>query len=89
MNEKAILEQLEGLARNLGINIRYETIDPDESFGVGGLCRLRGETFLIIHTKASAREKIQTFARALQGFDLDSLHMRPFIREFLTEFSKR
>ena len=64
-------------------------MDPDESFTVGGLCRLRGETFLIIHPKASVREKIETFARALRGFDLDSVHMRPFIREFLTDYQPK
>ena len=43
MDEKEILNQLEELAKSLGIIIRYEQLLKEGSFFPGGLCRIKGE----------------------------------------------
>jgi len=85
MDEDAVIEQLEELARGFGIEIRYEPIVIEEEAinVVGGLCKLRGEKILIINSKAPVRDKIQAFARALSNFDLDQIYIRPAIRALL------
>ena len=85
MDEDAVIEQLEELARGFGIEIRYEPIVIEEEAinVVGGLCKLRGEKILIINSKAPVRDKIQALARALSNFDLDQIYIRPAIRALL------
>jgi len=85
MDDDAIIEQLEELAKGFGIEIRYEPIILDEEIitVVGGLCKLRGKQLLIINAKASVKDKIKVFVRALSNFDLDQIYIRPAIRELL------
>jgi hypothetical protein len=83
LDEKKILEQLEEVARALGIEIRYEPIRRESGFFPGGLCRLRGEDVLIINSQAAAGDKIETLVKALRHFDLGRVYMRPALREFL------
>ena len=85
MDENAIIEQLEELVRTFGIQIRSETIKQDEDLVkvVGGLCLLRGEYILIINSKATKVERINTLATALKHFDLDQIYLLPVLRELL------
>ena len=78
-----LLQQLEELAEQLGIAVRYENLSMEESSGRGGICRIKGEYVLIIHRSASTREKIQIIADALRRFDLGDTYVRPAIRELI------
>ena len=87
MDDHAILNQLEELAGNLGIKIRYETLKREVSLQRGGLCRLKGEYLLFIDSKASTKEKIEGLARTLGRFDLDKVYVKPGLREFLDPYA--
>ena len=83
MDNHAVLSQLEGLAEQLGIQIRYEKITEEELTGAGGLCRLKGECFIIVNSRATTKDKILALVRALKNFDLDDVYIRPALRELL------
>ena len=85
MDEDVVIEQLEELARMLGIEVRYESISLEEETinVVGGFCVLRGENLLIINSKVRMKDKIKVFAQALSRFSLDHIYIRPAIRELL------
>jgi hypothetical protein len=85
VDEEAIIDQLEELAREFGIQIRYEAIKQDEELKqvAGGLCLLKGEYILIINSKATAKDRIRTLAEALRHFNLDQIYIRPVLRELL------
>ncbi len=85
MDENTIIDQLEELIKSFGVQIRREPIKQDEDLVkvVGGLCLLRGEYILIINSKATTMEKINTLATALKHFDLDQIYLRPVLRELL------
>ena len=85
MDENTIIEQLEELIKSFGVQIRREPIKQDEDLVkvVGGLCLLRGEYVLIINSKATATDRIETLATALKHFDLDQTYLRPILRELL------
>jgi hypothetical protein len=85
MDQDAIIDELEELAKRFGIQIRYEPIKQDEDLVrvVGGLCLLRGEYVLIINSKTAVADKIRTFAEALRHFDLDQIYIKPAVRELL------
>ena len=91
MTEDTIIEQLEELAKSFGIQIRSEAIKQDEDLVrvVGGLCKLKGEYVLIINSKATAMDRIWTLATALKHFDLESIYLRPVIRELLEKIPEQ
>jgi len=88
LHENTILGQLEELAQNLAIQIRYEPIKKEGTFSPGGLCRLKGENLLIINSKATTKDKIQALAKAVNRFDLSQVYVRPGLREFLDTLSE-
>jgi len=85
MDESTIIEQLEELVKSFSIQIRSEPIKQDEDLVrvVGGLCLLKGEYILIINSKATIVERINTLATALKHFDLEQIYLRPILRELL------
>ncbi len=85
MSDEFLLDQLEALANTLGIKIRYENLNLEESSGVGGLCRLKAEYVLIIQAQASVKEKMQVLIEVLKRFPLGDIYIRPVIRELLGE----
>jgi hypothetical protein len=87
VDNHAILSQLEELAGNLGIKVRYEILKREGSLQRGGLCRLKGEYLLFIDSKAATNEKIESLARTLGRFDLDKVYIKPGLREFLGRYS--
>jgi len=87
MDEKEIIEQLEDLARRLGVKVRYEELKKEGTFSPGGLCRVKGEDILIVNSKVGAEEKMLVLAKALASFDLGRVYMRPALREFLSRES--
>jgi hypothetical protein len=91
MDDNTIIEQLEELIERFGIQIRHEAIKQDEDLIniVGGLCLLRGEYVLIINSKATVRDRINTLATALKHFDLDYIYLRPVLRELLDKIPEQ
>ena len=89
--EDVLVDQLGELAERLGVKIRCEPIRQEEDSVkvVGGLCLLKGEYVLIIDTKATTVDKINTLAEAVSHFDLDRIHVKPVLRELLNELPER
>jgi hypothetical protein len=89
LDENTLLGQLEELARSLAIEVRYEPLKKEGAFSTGGLCKLRGEYLLIIHSKASVTDKIEALASALKRLDLTQVYLRPGLRDFLDGFTEQ
>jgi len=85
MDESTIIDQLEELIERFGVKIRHEAImqDEDSIKVAGGLCLLKGEYILIINSKATIRDKINTLGMALKQFDHEKIYMLPVLRELL------
>ena len=83
MNNELLLNELEELAGKLGIAVRYESVNIEESSGSGGLCRLKGEYVLIVHSQATVKEKIRILTEALRSFPIHNVYVKPVIRELL------
>jgi hypothetical protein len=86
VDDHAILNQLEELAENLGVKIRYEILKRDAGLQRGGLCRLKGEYLVFIDSKATTKERIDGLARTLGRFELDKVYIKPGLREFLGRY---
>ena len=85
VNDDLLLSQLEEVADRLGITIRYETLTLEESSSPGGLCRIEGEYVLILDPQAPVREKVQVLIKALKGFPIDDIYVKPAIRDLIEE----
>jgi hypothetical protein len=88
LDERSLLGQLEELARGLGIEVRYELLKREGAFTQGGLCRLKGQYLLLVNSKASNRDKIETLALAVSRFDLTQVFMKPGLRDFLARIPR-
>jgi hypothetical protein len=88
MNEEVLLNQLEELAEKIGILVRDENINIEESSSTGGLCRIEGKYVLILNSKVTVKEKNQVMIKALQQFDLSDIYIKPVIRELLEGYEE-
>ena len=83
MDDGTLLNQLEELVGKLGIEIRYGNIPGEESHRTGGLCRVKGQYVLIIHSRLTVKEKIEVVIKTLREFEMGDVYVIPFIRELL------
>lgn len=88
MNEEILLNHLEELAEKLGILVRDENINIEESSSTGGLCRVEGKHILILNSKATVKEKNQVMITALQQFGVSEIYIKPVIRELLEGYKE-
>jgi hypothetical protein len=88
MDEEVLFRQLEELAGKLGISVRDENINIEESSTTGGLCRVEGKYILILNSKVTVKEKNQVIIKALRQFDLSNIYLKPVIRELLEGFEE-
>ncbi len=82
MKENEIIEALEEVAKRLQIRVRRESFR-----GEGGLCRLRGEPFIIVNRLRTPAEQIEILARSLADVDLSGIYIQPRIREEIERWS--
>jgi hypothetical protein len=85
-HDEFLLIQLENLAEKLGVTLRHENVDTEESSGTGGLCRIEGEYVLFLHSRSTIKEKIKVMIKALKRFDLSNVYVLPVIRELFDRF---
>ena len=79
MEEAIILQDLESLASELGIEIFYDDLQESR----GGLCRVGGKSRLYINRSLSVAERIRLLVAALSDLPLEGVFLRPRVRELL------
>ena len=78
------LQELEGLAQNLGVRVCYDAM-TGLSQGSGGLCKVRGEWRIIMDKRLKAVERLQVISDALRSrFDTEAHFVSPQVRNLLT-----
>lgn len=86
LDAERLLTMLEELATRLGIEIRYERFERD-ALGIrsrggarGGLCRIRGDLVVLMDEDLDVPDRVAVLARALAGFDLETIYVPPIVR---------
>jgi hypothetical protein len=79
MSPSELRSQLEGVARRLGILVRFEPFEAGTGRR-GGLCKVRGETRILVDSSGSVLEQIATLERALRKLDLEGVFVPPLVR---------
>ena len=89
MNDEVLLNQLEELVEKLEILVRDENINIEESSSTGGICRIEGKYVLILHSKATVKEKIQVMIKALHQFDLSDIYINRLSGNYLMDMRNK
>jgi len=84
MKKEDIIETLENLVRNSGIQLRY-----DKGDFVGGFCRLKEQKLIIINRKLSTDRKIEILAGETARLHLVGIEVHPKIREIIRKEAER
>ena len=79
METSALLRELENLAAELDVDVRF--VDLDEASG--GLCRYGGKTCLLINSQLSPPERLALIAAELASLPTGQIFVRPQVRELL------
>jgi hypothetical protein len=83
MKHEQMTEALEAAASQLGVSVRYEALGASGTTSGGGLCKVRGEWWLLIDKKSTASERAALLVDVLSGFEFERLELPPKIREVL------
>ena len=80
MTNEQILSELEQLASNCGITIRYEKGDFD-----GGYCVLKAERLIVINKRLALARRASVLAQGLAEVGIDEMYLKPAIREYIED----
>ncbi len=78
MDDEELLRRLEHLARDLGVEVRYE---PTE--GLSGRALLRGQKVVVVDAELPAPARLAALAALLAQEDYDRLYLPPLLRDLL------
>jgi hypothetical protein len=80
MTHEQILSELEQLASNCGITIRYEKGDFD-----GGYCVLKAERLIVINKRLALARRTSVLAQGLAEVGIDEMYLKPAVREYIED----
>ena len=80
MKHEELVTELEQLAAQLGLVVRYEKGDFE-----GGYCILKTDRILLINKRLMPNKKTSVFALALYEIGLDNVFIKPAVREYIED----
>ena len=80
MKQEELQGELETLATQLGVTIRYEKGDFE-----GGYCILRDARILLVNKRLMPARKASVLAVAMHEIGLDNVFLKPAVREYIED----
>ena len=80
MIDDEMLAEIEALAMEMGVHIRYEKGDFD-----GGYCILRDERLIVVNKKFHAARKASVIGKGLNELGLENVYVKPAVRLFIDD----
>jgi murein endopeptidase len=80
MKAEDIIEELQDVARQIGVTIRFEKGDFE-----GGYCVLRDQRLVLINRRLMPTRKASLLALALQNMGLETIFLKPAIRQYIED----
>ncbi len=78
--DEEMLAEIEALAVEMGVHIRYEKGDFD-----GGYCILRDERLIVVNKKFHAQRKASVIGQGLDQLGLENVYVKPAVRMFIDD----
>ena len=89
MELSELLERLADLAREAGLEVRELRAGAEgDAAPASGVCRVRGETWVLLAASDGLEKRVEVLARALKthaGHILEGRYLPPAVRERLSE----
>jgi hypothetical protein len=80
MKADEIIEELQDVARQIGVTIRFEKGDFE-----GGYCVLRDQRLVLINRRLMPSRKASLLALALQNMGLETIFLKPALRQYIED----
>ena len=80
MTVEETLSELEIVAHDMGVHIRYEKGDFD-----GGYCVLKAERLIVINKRLAPARRAPVLAQGLAEVGIDEMYLKPVIREYIED----
>jgi hypothetical protein len=80
MKHEEIIQELQDLAVQLNVTIRYERGDFE-----GGYCILKDKKILLVNRRLMPMRKASVLAVALQEIGLDNIFLKPVLRAYIED----
>ncbi len=80
LKTEALIAELEEVASQLGLKVIYEKGDFS-----GGYCILKEEKLIVINKRFDLKHRSSTLARSLAEVGIETLFVKPAVREFIEE----
>jgi len=80
MKAEEVIEELQDVARQIGVTVRLEKGEFE-----GGFCVLREQRLVLINRRLMPTRKASVLALALQNIGLDTVFLKPAIRQYIED----
>jgi hypothetical protein len=80
MTVEETLSELEIVAHDMGVHIRYEKGEFD-----GGYCLLRDERIIVVNKKLNSNRKASVLSQAFGELGIENIYIKPAIRLFIED----
>jgi hypothetical protein len=80
MTVEETLSELEIVAHDMGVHIRYEKGDFD-----GGYCLLRDERIIVVNKKLNSNRKASVLSQAFGELGIENIYIKPAVRLFIED----
>jgi len=80
MNYSALIQELESVAEQLGVRLRYEKGDFE-----GGFCVLRDQKLLVVNKRLHDAKKASSVALGLSQYGIDETFLKPTLRQYIED----
>ncbi|MBF0529294.1 MAG: hypothetical protein HQK55_08490 [Deltaproteobacteria bacterium] len=88
MKPTETLTNLEDLARQLGMTVRYEPLNWGELDISPGRCRIRGEDYLFVDPRMNTAARIELICREISRLDLSNIFIKPILRDLIEAYQE-
>jgi len=80
MNYTTLIQELESVAEQLGVRLRYEKGDFE-----GGFCVLRDQKLLVVNKRLPDAKKASSVAVGLSQYGIDETFLKPTLRQYIED----
>jgi len=80
MNYTTLIQELESVAEQLGVTLRYEKGDFE-----GGFCVLRDQKLLVVNKRLPDAKKASSVAVGLSQYGIDETFVKPTLRQYIED----
>jgi hypothetical protein len=84
MKQEELIQELQTIAQQMGVSIRYERGDFE-----GGFCILKTQRLLLVNKRLLPNRKAAVLAVALHEIGLDNLFLKPAVRAYIEDEAAR